>query len=59
MESVIIENKGGEDILVTVLSTSGGKTKLGITAPRDLYVHRQEVFDKIQAKEKSQAEQTP
>jgi carbon storage regulator len=37
----------GEDIIVRVISVSGGTVKLGIDAPSSVAVHRQEVFDTI------------
>ncbi|QCS51439.1 carbon storage regulator CsrA [Priestia flexa] len=40
--------KIGEDIEVTVLSISGDQVKLGIKAPRDVEVHRQEIYEEIQ-----------
>lgn len=39
--------KIGEDIEVTVLSISGDQVKLGIKAPRDVEVHRQEIYEEI------------
>ena len=38
----------GEGIEVAVLSTSGDKVRLGIEAPTEIPVHRQEVYDAIQ-----------
>jgi carbon storage regulator len=37
----------GEDIRITVVSVAGGHVRLGIDAPRDLAVHRSEIYDKI------------
>ena len=37
----------GEDIKITVVIVSGGHVRLGIEAPRDLAVHRSEIYDKI------------
>lgn len=37
----------GEDITVTVLAIRGDKVRLGISAPRTIDVHRDEVFDAI------------
>lgn len=37
----------GEDITITVVSVKGGHVRLGIEAPRDLAVHRTEIYDKI------------
>ncbi len=42
-ESVII----GDEIAVTVLGVEGDHVKLGITAPRKVSVHRQEVYEQI------------
>ena len=38
-----------DDIVITVISISGDKVRLGITAPRDQSVHRGEVYAEIQA----------
>ncbi|MEN7344165.1 MAG: carbon storage regulator CsrA [Pseudomonadota bacterium] len=43
-ETVVI----GEEISVTVLGVKGNQIRLGINAPRDVSVHRQEIFDRIQ-----------
>jgi len=42
-ESVVINN----DITVTVVEIRGDKVRLGVVAPTDVTVHRQEVFDAI------------
>jgi carbon storage regulator len=42
-ESVII----GPDITIRILSIKGMQVRLGITAPRDVTVHRKEVVDRI------------
>ena len=42
-ESVII----GSDIKVTVMKVKGPQVKIGIEAPRQMTVHRQEVHDRI------------
>lgn len=46
-ESIII---GDHDckIVITVVEVRGDKVRLGIEAPRDIPVHRQEVYDAIQ-----------
>lgn len=51
-ESIVIAN----DIVITVVEVRGDKVRLGIQAPRDVTVHRQEIFDLIQGQ---QAEQPP
>lgn len=40
--------KVGDDIEIVVVSVQGDKVKLGINAPRDTPVHRQEVYEAIQ-----------
>ena len=48
-ESIMI----GENVRVVVVEIHGDRVRLGIIAPRDVSVHRQEVFDVIQ-KERNQ-----
>lgn len=42
----------GNDIKVTVLDCQGKQVKLGIIAPKDIKVHREEIFEKIQEENK-------
>lgn len=44
----------GDSIVVTVLAIEGEKVKLGISAPRELVILRQEVFQAIQEQSKIQ-----
>lgn len=39
----------GDDIIITVLEIRGDKVRLGIEAPREIPVHRQEVYEAIKA----------
>jgi carbon storage regulator len=41
----------GDDIHVTVLASKGNQIRVGIGAPRDVTVHRQEVYDRIKEAE--------
>ena len=41
----------GDDIEITVLSVSGDKVRIGIQAPRDISVFRQEVYETIDEKD--------
>lgn len=43
----------GDDIVIEVVDVRGDKVRLGITAPREVAVHRQEIFLKIE-REKQQ-----
>lgn len=47
--------KVGDDVTVTVLGIKGGQIRIGISAPLDVAVHRQEVFERIQ-QEQGEAE---
>jgi carbon storage regulator len=51
-ESIII----GDNIVVTVVDVRGDKVRLGIEAPREVSVHRREVYEAIQ-RENQQASQ--
>jgi carbon storage regulator len=42
-ESIVINN----DIVITVVEIRGDKVRLGIVAPKDVPVHRQEVYEAI------------
>jgi carbon storage regulator len=38
----------GDNIRLTITSIDGGKVRLGIVAPRDVEIHREEVYKRIQ-----------
>jgi carbon storage regulator len=54
-ESIVINN----DIIVTVVEIRGDKVRLGIVAPKEVPVHRQEVYDAIHGKGPEDRATTP
>lgn len=42
-ESIMI----GDDVMITIVDIRGDKVRLGIDAPQEIPVHRQEVYDAI------------
>lgn len=47
-EGIII----GDDIRITVVELKGGGVRIGIDAPREMKVHRQEVYERIKQENK-------
>lgn len=43
----------GDNTLITVLGIKGGQIKVGIDAPKDVSVHREEIYQKIRRKEQA------
>jgi carbon storage regulator len=50
-ESIII----GDNVVITVVDVRGDKVKLGIDAPREISVHRREVYESIQRENRQAA----
>lgn len=37
----------GSDVTVTVLGVKGNQVRIGVNAPKDVAVHREEIFERI------------
>jgi len=48
-ESIMI----GDNVEITIVDVRGDKVRLGITAPREIQVHRKEVYEAIQREKKA------
>ena len=53
-ESLVI----GDNITITVLGVKSNQTRLGVDAPRDVSVHREEILNRIQADNPSEDEES-
>ena len=51
-EKIVID----ENIIITIVEVRGDKVRLGIEAPRDVPIHRSEVYDAIKNEQKSATE---
>ena len=53
-ESLII----GDDVVINVLGVKGNQVRIGIDAPKEISVHRKEIYDSIQSEQDNSDHQT-
>jgi len=42
----------GDDVKLTILGIRGGQVRIGIDAPKDVAVHREEIYNRIKSESK-------
>jgi len=47
----------GDDVEITIVDVRGDKVRLGITAPKEIAVHRKEIYEAIQREKKEKQKQ--
>jgi len=43
----------GNDVTVTVLGVKGNQVRVGVNAPKEVAVHREEIFERIKREEEA------
>jgi carbon storage regulator len=54
-ESVMI----GDDVTITVLGVKGNQVRVGINAPKNVAVHREEIYERIKREQQGELAEKP
>ena len=54
-QSIVI----GENVTLTILGVKGNQARIGVTAPREIAVHREEIYERIKRQKAEGGGPTP